>query len=45
LLVVRMSQVLAEWDPAVFEHIKVTSDWVTDDDWEPPLPIFISTGM
>jgi Terminase large subunit, T4likevirus-type, N-terminal/Terminase RNaseH-like domain len=45
LLVIRMSQVLAEWDPAVFEHIKVTSDWVTDDDWEPPLPIFISSGF
>ena len=45
LLIVRMIAVLAEWDPAVFEHIRVTSDWVTDEDWEPPLPIFISSGF
>ena len=45
LLVVRISQVLAEWDPAVFEHLRVTSDWVSDTDFEPPLPIFISTGI
>jgi len=45
LLLIRMSQVLAEWDPQVFEHIRVTSDWITDQEFEPPLPIFISTGM
>jgi hypothetical protein len=45
LLVVRMGNVLAEWDPEVFEHLKVTSDWVSDPDFEPPLPIFISTGL
>jgi hypothetical protein len=43
LLIVRMTVVLAEWDPAVFEHIKVTSE--LDEDWEPPLPIYISTGL
>jgi hypothetical protein len=45
LLIIRMSTLLAEWDPAVFEHIKVTSDWETDENWEPPLPIFISSGI
>ena len=45
LLVVRISQVLAEWDPQVFEHLKVTSEWVSDTEFEPPLPIFISTGI
>ena len=45
LLVVRISQVLAEWDPEVFEHLKVTSEWVSDTEFEPPLPIFISTGI
>jgi hypothetical protein len=45
LLVVRMGNVLAEWDPEVFEHLKVTSDWELNSDFEPPLPIFISTGL
>jgi hypothetical protein len=45
LLVVRMSQLLAEWDPAVFERIKVPSNWETGDDFEPPMPIFVSLGM
>jgi Terminase large subunit, T4likevirus-type, N-terminal/Terminase RNaseH-like domain len=45
LLVVRMSVLLAEWDPKVFEQLKVTSEWVDDDNFEPPLPIYISTGM
>jgi hypothetical protein len=42
LLVVRMSQVLAEWDPAVFDRIRVQSDWDEDPEIELPLPIFIS---
>ena len=45
LLVVRMSNLLAEWDPAVFEQLKVQSDWGEGDDFVPPLPIYISTGM
>jgi hypothetical protein len=45
LLAVRMSEVLAEWDPEVFERIRVTSDWAEDPDFEPPLPIFISSGI
>ena len=45
LLVVRMSQVLAEWDPQVLERIRVTSDWAEDPEFEPPMPIFVSSGM
>jgi len=45
LLVVRMSLLLAEWDPTVFDRLKVHSDWAEDENFELPLPIFISTGM
>jgi hypothetical protein len=45
LLIVRMGVILAEWDPRVFETLKVGADWGETDDWEPPLPIFISTGI
>jgi len=40
LLVVRMSVVLADWDPKVFELMSVSDEF--NDDWEPPLPIFVS---
>jgi hypothetical protein len=43
LLIVRMSVVLADWDPGVFENLRVTSE--LDEDWEMPLPIYISTGL
>jgi hypothetical protein len=43
LLVIRMSVLLAEWDPRVFEVLKVTGEM--DDSWEPPLPIYISAGL
>ena len=43
LLVIRMSVLLAEWDPRVFEVLKVTGE--IDESWEPPLPIYISTGV
>ena len=45
LLIIRMSVLLAEWDPAVFEQLKVHSNWSEDEAFEPPLPIFISSGM
>jgi len=45
LLIIRMSLLLAEWDPQVFENLRVHSEWGEDADFEPPLPIFISTGM
>jgi len=43
LLVVRISQVLAEWDPNVFETLRVQSE--LEEDLELPLPIYISTGI
>jgi hypothetical protein len=45
LLIVRMSIVLGEWDPQVFERIKVPSNWETTEVFEPPMPIFISSGF
>jgi len=45
LLIVRMAIVLAEWDPNVFDRLKVHSDWAEEENYELPLPIFISTGM
>ena len=43
LLIIRMAQVLADWDPNVFESIRVSSD--LDEELELPLPIYISTGL
>jgi len=43
LLAVRMSVILAEWDPLVFETLSVNSE--LNDDWEPPLPIYVSTNI
>jgi len=40
LLLIRMSVVLADWDPKVFELMSVDDEF--GDDWEPPLPIFVS---
>jgi hypothetical protein len=42
LLIVRMTVVLADWDPAVFE--KLTIEASLDDEWDTPLPIFISSN-
>ena len=44
LLAVRMSQVLADWDPRVFETLSSRGEF-DDEDFEPPMPIFVSTGM
>jgi len=35
--------VLAEWDPLVFERLSI--DGHEDDDWEAPLPIFVSSNV
>lgn len=43
LLAVRMSQVLADWDSRVFESISTSE--TSDDDWEMPMPIFVSSNM
>jgi hypothetical protein len=44
LLTVRMSAVMADWDNRVFEVMtgKLDED---DEDFEPPMPIFVSTGF
>lgn len=41
LLIVRMSVVLAEWDPGVLEMMSI--DGHMDDEWEAPLPVFVSS--
>jgi hypothetical protein len=43
LLIIRMSVILADWDPKVFELMSVSDDY--NDDWEPPLPIFVSSNL
>ena len=40
LLIVRMSTVLADWDPKVFESLSVGQ---LEEEWEAPMPIFISS--
>ncbi len=42
LLMIRMSQLIADWDPRVFESI---SGVHTEEDFEAPLPIFISSTL
>jgi hypothetical protein len=44
LLIVRMSQVLADWDSRVFD-IYSTNESFEEEDFEPPMPIFISSTM
>jgi hypothetical protein len=39
-----MSQVLADWDPRVFETLSSRGEF-GDEDFEPPMPIFVSSGM
>ena len=43
LLVVRMSVILADWDPKVFELMSINNEF--DEDWEAPLPIFVSSSI
>ena len=41
LLAVRMAAVLADWDPRVFETLSSRGEW-EEDDYDPPMPIFVS---
>ena len=43
LLIVRMSVILAEWDPRVFETLSIEGS--LDENWEAPLPIFVSSNI
>jgi len=45
LLCVRMSQVLADWDVRVFDSISTGDTMMGDDDYEMPMPIFISSNL
>jgi hypothetical protein len=44
LLAVRMSAVMADWDQRVFEVMTGRFD-DDENDYEPPMPIFVSTGF
>ena len=44
LLIIRMSQVLADWDSRVFDNFS-TNDGAIDDDYEMPMPIFVSSTL
>ena len=44
LLSVRMTQILADWDPRVFERISSRDAW-EDEDFDPPMPIFVSSTI
>jgi hypothetical protein len=44
LLAVRMSSILADWDPRVFSTIS-SGNTKEDEEWELPMPIFVSTNF
>ena len=43
LLIVRMSQILSDWDPRVFETF-TSNDGFDEEDFELPMPIFVSSN-
>jgi hypothetical protein len=45
LLAMRINAVLADWDQRVFDIMSSTGDDTFEEEWEPPMPIFISTGF
>ena len=44
LLLVRMSQLLGDWDVRIFDSFS-TGDPSSEEDWEMPMPIFISSNL
>lgn len=42
LLIVRMSQVLADWDPEVFDSFSAREHFMGEDEFEYPMPIFMA---
>jgi hypothetical protein len=44
LLIIRMSQVLADWDSRVFDSFS-SNDGLEDEDYELPMPIYISSNL
>lgn len=45
LLTMRLSSVLADWDQRVFDVMTASGIEDVDDDWEPPMPIFVSATL
>jgi hypothetical protein len=45
LLTIRMSTVLADWDNRVFDVMSGRLDDEEDGDFEPPMPIFVSSSF
>ncbi len=44
LLIIRMTQVLADWDARVFDSFS-TNDGINDEDYEMPMPIYVSSTL
>jgi hypothetical protein len=44
LLIVRMSQILADWDARVFDSFS-TNEFMENEDFELPMPIFVSSTL
>jgi hypothetical protein len=44
LLIVRMTQILADWDSKIFDAYSTNEAW-DEEDYEPPMPIYISTTL
>ena len=44
LLIVRMSQVLSDWDSRIFDTYS-SNEALEDEDYEPPMPIFVSSTL
>jgi len=44
LLIVRMSQILADWDSRVFDNFS-SNESFSDEEFELPMPIFISSSI
>lgn len=43
LLAIRMMVVLKDWDPAIYNSFNQAAGM--DEDWEAPMPIFVSSGL
>ena len=44
LLIIRISQVLADWDSRVFDNFS-SNENISNEDFELPMPIFISSSI
>jgi hypothetical protein len=44
LLIIRMSQILADWDSRVFDNFS-SNESISEEEFELPMPIFISSSI